>query len=209
LRTLLHEGGHAFHAYASAHQPLIDYRSAPMEFCEVASMSMELLGLPHMGEFYTGDELQRARREFLEGVIEYFPNYAVIDQFQHWVYTCQGCTADQREEKWLELQGRLNEGVDWSGLEEFQRTSWQRVGHLYWAPFYFIEYAIAQIGALQVWLNSKRNVEGALAKYRHALSLGGSKSLPELFQAAGGKFGMGADTLRPLINALEEELAAG
>ena len=206
LRTLLHEGGHAFHAYASAHQPLIDYRHAPMEFCEVASMSMELLGLPHMGEFYSGEELERAKHEFIEHIIEYFPNYAIIDQFQHWVYTCQGCTPQQREDKWIELQQRFDIGVDWTGLEQYRRTAWQRIGHLYWAPFYFIEYAIAQIGALQVWSNSKRDVDSALAKYRSALSLGGSKRLPELFKAAGGKFGMGADTLEPLINALEAEL---
>jgi oligoendopeptidase F len=206
LRTLLHEGGHAFHAYASAHQPLIDYRHAPMEFCEVASMSMELLGMPYLGEFYEGEALQRAKHEYIEHIIEYFPNYAIIDQFQHWVYTCKGCTAQQREDKWIELQERYNTGVDWSGLEKYRRTAWQRIGHLYWAPFYFIEYAIAQIGALQVWMNSKRDSAAALEKYRHALSLGGSKRLPELFKAAGGKFGMGGDTLKPLIDALEAEI---
>ena len=207
LRTLLHEGGHAFHAYASASQPLMQYRSPPMEFCEVASMSMELLGLPHMNEFYQGDDLNRARREFLEGVIEYFPWYAIIDQFQHWVYTNKGCTMQQREDKWLELNQRFSAGVDWSGLEPYRRNSWQRIGHMFFAPFYFIEYAIAQIGALQVWLNSRKNGPKALEQYRQALSLGGSKTLPELFQAAGGKFGMGADTVKPLIEALEEELA--
>ena len=208
LRTLLHEGGHAFHAYASARQPLIQYRSAPMEFCEVASMSMELLGLPHMDEFYSGEELARARREFLEGVIEYFPWYAIIDQFQHWVYTNAGCTVQQREDKWLELNERYSAGIDWSGLEKYRRNGWQRIGHMFFAPFYFIEYAIAQIGALQVWLNSKKNGPTALEQYRHALSLGGSATLPELFKAAGGKFGMGADTIKPLIDALENELEA-
>ncbi|MCB9893252.1 MAG: M3 family oligoendopeptidase [Planctomycetes bacterium] len=208
LRTLLHEGGHAFHAYAAANQPLMQYRSAPMEFCEVASMSMELLGLPHMDEFYKGEDLQRARREFLEGIIEYFPWYAIIDQFQHWVYTNPGSTIAQREDKWLALNERFSAGVDWSGLEQYRRNGWQRIGHMFFAPFYFIEYAIAQIGALQVWLNSKHNGPKALEQYRHALSLGGSKTLPELFKAAGGRFGMGADTVRPLIDALEEELAA-
>jgi len=206
LRTLLHEGGHAFHAFASAHQPLVDYRHAPMEFCEVASMSMELLGLPHMGRFYQGDDLARARRDYLEGVIEYFPWYAIIDQFQHWVYTHNGCTVSQREDKWLELNQRFARGIDMEGLEPYQRNAWQRIGHLFWAPFYFIEYAIAQIGALQVWQNSRRDPVKALEQYRHALSLGGSRRLPALFKAAGGKFGMDAATLKPLIEALEQEL---
>ncbi|MBZ0137884.1 MAG: M3 family oligoendopeptidase [Planctomycetes bacterium] len=206
LRTLLHEGGHAFHAFAAANQPLTEYRHAPMEFCEVASMSMELLGLPHMGEFYSGDDLVRARQEFLSGIIEYFPHFAIVDQFQHWVYTHEGCTIQQREDKWLELQQRYSVGVDWSGLESFRRNGWQRIGHLFWAPFYFIEYAIAQIGALQVWLNSKRDGPTALQQYRNALALGGSKPLPELFQTAGGKFGMNAETLKPLIDALEQEI---
>ena len=206
LRTLLHEGGHAFHAFAAADQPLTEYRHAPMEFCEVASMSMELLGLPHMGEFYSGDDLTRARKEFLEGIIEYFPYFAIIDQFQHWVYTNEGCTIQQREDKWLELQQRYSVGVDWSGLENYRRNGWQRIGHLFWAPFYFIEYAIAQIGALQVWLNAKQDGPKALQQYRNALALGGSKTLPELFQAAGGKFGMNAETLKPLIEALETEI---
>src|SRR5690606_24946406 len=140
----------------------IDYRSAPMEFCEVASMSMELLGLPHMAEFYKGEELKRARQEFLTGIIEYFPFFAVVDQFQHWVYTHQGCTIVQREQKWLELNERFGGGVDWSGLEPYRRNAWQRIGHLFWVPFYYIEYAIAQIGALQVWLNSRKNGPKAL-----------------------------------------------
>lgn len=207
LRTLLHEGGHAFHAFAAADQPLIDYRSAPMEFCEVASMSMELLGLPHMAEFYKGEELKRARQEFLTGIIEYFPFFAVVDQFQHWVYTHQGCTIAQREQKWLELNERFGGGVDWSGLEPYRRNAWQRIGHLFWVPFYYIEYAIAQIGALQVWLNSRKNGPKALQQYRNALALGGSKPLPELFKTAGGKFGMDADTIKPLIDALESALA--
>ncbi|MCZ7606506.1 MAG: EamA family transporter [Planctomycetota bacterium] len=168
-----------------------------MEFCEVASMSMELLGLPHMDEFYHGDELKRARQEFLAGIIEYFPFFAVVDQFQHWVYTHKGCTIEQREQKWLEINERFSAGVDWSGLEPYRRNAWQRIGHLFWVPFYYIEYAIAQIGALQVWLNSKQNGAKALQQYRDALALGGSKPLPELFKTAGGRFGMDADTIKP------------
>lgn len=208
LRTLLHEGGHAFHAFAAAEQPLAEYRSAPIEFCEVASMSMELLGMPHLDEFYSGDDLVRAQKEFLAGIIEYFPFFAIVDQFQHWVYTHERCTIQQRENKWLELNERFSAGVDWSGLEKYRRNSWQRIGHLFWVPFYYIEYAIAQIGALQVWLNAKQDRPKALQQYRNALALGGSKTLPELFQAAGGKFGMNAETLKPLIDAVEAEIEA-
>ena len=206
LRTLLHEGGHAFHAFAAAEQPLSEYRSAPMEFCEVASMSMELLGLPHSGEFYQGDDLKRAREEFFSGIVGLFGSVAQIDQFQHWTYTNPGCRVEQREAKWLELNERFMPGIDWTGLEDARAMGWQRVGHLFWVPFYYIEYAIAQIGALQVWLNSKRDQTKALADYRYALSLGGSKGLRQLFTAAGLKFGMDADTLKPLIEAIEAEL---
>lgn len=206
VRTLLHEGGHAFHAFAAAPQKLSAYRNAPMEFSEVASMSMELLGSPHIDEFYEGDDLPRARREFLEDIIAHLPWYATVDQFQHWVYTHEGHSVDQRLDAWLQTFRRFSGGVDYSGLEEIERHRWQSQGHLFWVPFYYIEYAIAQIGALQVWLNSKKDRPSALQQYRHALSLGGSKPLPELFKAAGGKFGMDAETLKPLVAALEEEI---
>ncbi|MCA8936829.1 MAG: M3 family oligoendopeptidase [Planctomycetes bacterium] len=206
VRTLLHEGGHAFHAFAAASQKLAGYRSAPMEFSEVASMAMELLGSPHIDEFYDGDDLVRARREFLEDIISYLPWYATIDQFQQWVYTHKGHGVDERLDAWVQTFRRFNGGVDYSGLEEIERHRWQAQGHLYWVPFYYIEYAIAQIGALQVWLNAKQDRPNALKQYRHALSLGGSKPLPELFKAAGGKFGMDAETLKPLVAALEEEI---
>jgi len=208
VRTLLHEGGHAFHAFAAAPQKLSDYRHAPMEFSEVASMAMELLGSPHIDEFYAGDDLVRARREFLEDIIVYLPWYATIDQFQQWVYTHEGHGIDERLDAWVKTFRRFNGDVDYSGLEEIERHRWQQQGHLFWVPFYYIEYAIAQIGALQVWLNTKQDRPNALKQYRHALSLGGSKPLPELFKAAGGRFGMDAETLKPLVEALEEEIAS-
>ncbi|MHC4839650.1 MAG: M3 family oligoendopeptidase [Planctomycetota bacterium] len=206
VSTLLHEGGHAFHSFATRDMELSDFRHAPMEFCEVASMSMELLGNKHLGEFYSEEDLIRARRKFFEDIICYLPWYATIDQFQHWLYTNKGHGIEDRCNAWLVVFSRFNKRADWTGLEQYMPNRWQAQGHLYFAPFYYIEYAIAQIGALQVWLNSKSDLPGALANYRRALALGGTKTLPELFDAAGGKFGMGPETLKPLVEAVEAEL---
>src|SRR5690606_36226858 len=153
-------------------------RDSPIEFAEVASMSMELLGMPHIGEFYDERDAARARREHLEGMLLFLlPWVATIDQFQHWVYTAPGHTPEQREAAWLEIYLRFDRGVDHSGLEQFLASKWQRQNHLFTVPFYYIEYAIAQIGALQVWLNSRRDQTGALALYRKALTQGGSREL--------------------------------
>ncbi|MDC1142467.1 M3 family metallopeptidase, partial [Planctomycetota bacterium] len=206
VSTLLHEGGHAFHSFATRDMPLSDLRHAPMEFCEVASMSMELLGNKHLGEFYSDEDLIRARRKFFEDIICYLPWYATVDQFQHWLYTHKGHGIDERCSAWVETFNRFNKRADWTDLEQYMPTRWQSQGHIYFAPFYYIEYAIAQIGALQVWLNSRKDLPSALANYRKALALGGTKTLPELFDAAGGKFGMGPETLKPLVEAVEAEL---
>lgn len=206
VSTLLHEGGHAFHSFATREMEFSAFRHAPMEFCEVASMSMELLGNAHLGEFYGEADLKRARRDFFEQIITMLPWMATIDQFQHWLYTHKGHGIDERCSAWVEVFNRFNQRTDWSGIEQYLPTRWQSQGHVFFAPFYYIEYAIAQIGALQVWLNSKKDGSAALANYRKALALGGTKTLPELFTAAGGKFGMGPETLRPLVEAVEAEL---
>ena len=208
IRTLLHEGGHAFHSLASRSQMLQEYRHGPMEFNEVASMSMELLGNPYLDEFYEGEDLQRARVEFLEEILVYLPWYAIVDSFQHWIYTREGHTTDERIDAWMEIHARFDTRADWSGLDQHRRILWQRQGHLYFAPFYYIEYAIAQIGALQVWLNARKDRPEAIRKYRHALSLGGSRKLPELFKAAGIRFDMGVETLAPLVELVEAEIEA-
>ncbi|MCC6464688.1 MAG: M3 family oligoendopeptidase, partial [Planctomycetes bacterium] len=206
VRTLLHEGGHAFHAFESAGQPLLPYRGAPMEFCEVASMSMELLGFSCLDEFYQGAELPRARVEFFKDLLTFLPWYATIDQFQHWVYTHPGHSRAERDRAWQDVFTRFNPSANWSGLEPFRRVRWQQQGHLFFAPFYYIEYAIAQVGALQVWMNARRDRPDAIRKYRFALSLGGSRPLPELFAAAGLKFAFDAETLKPLVDAVQHEL---
>lgn len=208
VRTLLHEGGHAFHAWAFRDEPITDYRTAPIEFCEVASMSMELLANPYIDEFYKAEDLKRARRGFFEDLLKLLPWIATIDAFQHWIYTRPGNTIAQREEAWLGIFRRFNQSTDMGGLENFERTRWQAQGHLFGAPFYYIEYAIAQLGALQVWLNARKNRKKAIADYRAAMALGNSRPLPELFKAAGIKFDFGPRTVKPLVEAVEEELAS-
>jgi len=205
VRTLLHEGGHAFHTWACRNDPLIAYRHYPTEFAEVASMGMELLALPHLEEFY-GDDAKRARRKFLEEIVQFFPFVAKVDAFQHWVYTHVDAGSEQRKDCWQALTRRFAPHVDWTGLEAYDRHSWHRKLHFFQVPFYYVEYGIAQLGALQVWLNSKRDYEHAVALYRNGLALGGCGPLPELFAAAGLKFDFSERTLGPLIEALMEEI---
>ena len=208
VETLLHEGGHAFHCLATRDEPLVYLRSAPMEFCEVASMSMELLGADHFDEFYNGADAARAKRKLLEGIIRFMPWMATIDSFQHWLYTHGGHTRAERTAAWLALLDRFFPDVDWSGYESMRAARWQQQLHLFSSPFYYIEYGIAQLGALQLWMKSREDPRRALSNYRAALALGGTKTLPELFGAAGILFDFSAKTLLPLMEALGEELRA-
>ena len=207
VETLLHEGGHAFHCLAARHEELIFLRTAPMEFCEVASMAMELLGSDHFDVFYSAIDAARARRVLLEGIVRFLPWMATIDSFQHWIYTHAGHAPEQRTGEWLRLLDRFGGKVDWSGYEPARATLWQRQLHLFHAPFYYVEYGIAQLGALQLWLKSKHDLRGALAGYRAALALGGTRPLPELFAAAGIAFDFSEKTLRPLVSAIQKEIA--
>jgi oligoendopeptidase F len=206
VETLLHEGGHAFHCLAAANEPLVFLRSAPMEFCEVASMSMELLGSDHFDVFYNAADAARAKRTMLEGIIRILPWIATIDSFQHWIYTRPGHSPQARAQFWLELLERFGGKLDWSGYEEVRESMWQRQLHLFHVPFYYVEYGIAQLGALQLWLKSRQNPRQALAHYRAALALGGTRPLPELFAAAGIRFDFSTQTLLPLMSALRQEL---
>ena len=209
VETLLHEGGHAFHFLAAAQtEPLTFLRNAPMEFCEVASMAMEALGSEHFDVFYDKPEdAQRARRVYLEGIVRFFPWMTTVDLFQHWIYTHPGHTRAERTKHWLSLLDRFGGDIDWTGYEDIRESSWQRQLHLFHSPFYYIEYGIAQIGALQVWMKAKSDPQRALQNYRAALKLGGTRPLPELFSAAGLRFDFSAATIEPLINAVAEELA--
>lgn len=206
LITLLHEGGHAFHSILCARDPMLHYRGAPMEFAEVASMSMELLAHPYFGEFYDETDSNRARRQHLEGILSILPWIATIDAFQHWLYTHPKHTRAERREMWLQLDDRFGHRVEWTGLEPHLDRSWQRQLHLFGVPFYYIEYGIAQIGALQMWVNYRRNAAGAVRNYQAGLALGGSRPLPELWKTAGLSFDFSADRLTGLIREVESEL---
>jgi oligoendopeptidase F len=207
VETILHEAGHAFHALATREEPLYAYRGAPIEFCEVASMAMELLGAPHLDVFYPEAEAKRARRVHLEGIVGVFPWIATVDAFQHWVYTHPGHTRKERAAAWMSLMDRFGGDVDWSGFEESRAHLWHKQLHIFLYPFYYVEYGIAQLGALQVWANAHRDPAKALADYKAGMALGGSRPLPELFDRAGCRFDFSRETLRPLTALVREELA--
>jgi oligoendopeptidase F len=207
VETMLHEAGHAFHALATREEDLYPYRHAPIEFCEVASMSMELLGNEFLEAFYDTPEAQRARRDHLQGIMTIFPWIATVDAFQHWIYTHPGHSRDERREAWMKLMDRFGGDVNWSGLEDVRGHLWHRQLHIFLHPFYYIEYGIAQLGALQIWANSKANKAEALRKYQQGLELGGSRPLPELFQASGCRFDFSRETVKPLVGLVRDELA--
>jgi oligoendopeptidase F len=170
-------------------------------------MSMELLGNEFIEEFYSTADANRARRVHLEGIVGIFPWIATVDAFQHWIYTHPDHTRAERAAAWMALMDRFGSDVDWSGYETARANLWHRQLHIFLHPFYYIEYGIAQLGALQVWANSKRDRAGALNDYKNALALGGSRPLPELFQAAGCQFEFSAETIQPLAKQLKGELA--
>lgn len=209
VRTLLHEGGHAFHTMAVRQEPLTAYRHAPMEFCEVASMSMELLAGEHMDVFYKDEqELKRSKLEHLEEAIDMLPWVAIVDAYQHWLYTNPKHDRAGRRQAWLKILDRFTTGqIDYTGLEEERAHIWHRQLHIFEVPFYYIEYGIAQLGAFQLWDRVRKDGKAALADYRKALALGGSRPLPELFEAAGLKFDFSEKTIAPAMELLGEELA--
>jgi oligoendopeptidase F len=177
-----------------------------MEFCEVASMAMELFGSDHLDVFYDEADANRAKRVHFEGIIRFFPWMATIDSFQHWLYTNPGHSRAARTKVWLELMERFGSKLDWSGWETAREAWWQRQLHLFHVPFYYVEYGIAQLGALQLWTKAKQDPQRALANYRAGLKLGGTRPLPELFGAAGIHFDFSERTLRPLMDAVADEL---
>ncbi len=207
VETLLHEAGHAFHALAAQGEDLHHYQHAPLEFCEVASMSMELIGNEHLTEFYSEADAVRARRTHLEGIIGLFPWIATVDAFQHWMYTNPSHTRDDRDAAWNGLCDRFGGNIDWSGHGLARTKMWHRQSHIFLVPFYYIEYGIAQLGALWIWKNSKTDRAKALADYKNALALCGSRPLPELFQASGAPFSFDAEAFKPLIELVQCELA--
>jgi oligoendopeptidase F len=207
MRTLLHEGGHAMHGFASRTIPFSSYRHAPMEFCEVASMSMELLADPYLDAFYPSpQDAARSARKHLEDVITLLPWIATIDAFQHWIYTHPGHSQKERSDQWVHLRQKLGGGEDWTGLEEVRRSLWHRQLHIFEVPFYYIEYGIAQLGALQVWKNVREKGAAGVAAYKKGLSVGGSLALPDIFKSAGIQFDFGLKMIEPLMDEVQKEL---
>ncbi|MDP8238049.1 MAG: M3 family oligoendopeptidase [Candidatus Hatepunaea meridiana] len=206
VNTLIHEGGHAFHNFAARDETIHGYRQAPLEFCEVASMSMELLSTPYLEAFYSPGDAARARRGHFEQTIGSLPMIAMGDAFQHWIYTHPEHTSKERSDYWISLGKRFGRGIDWTGFEEAHRFSWHGIMHFFAIPFYFIEYGIAQLGALQMWQNSRKDKKKAIEAYKSALKLGGSRPLPELFKAANIKFDFSDNIIQPLIAEVTEEV---
>jgi oligoendopeptidase F len=205
VQTMLHEAGHAFHEFAYAGLPHPGQRAIPMEFAEVASMGMELLAAPFLarehGGFYSKAEAARAQIEHLERSILFWPFMAVVDLFQHWVYEnpTDASNGERASAHWDTLWQKFIPAVDYSGFESYRASGWQRKQHIFNAPFYYVEYGLAQLGAQQVWQRSLAAPAKALRQYREALSLGGTVALPELFRIAGGKLSFDKQTLKDAV----------
>ena len=208
VTTMVHEGGHAVHSFLAHPLELSAFKEYPMEIAEVASMAMELFSMDYWDTFFTSaDDLKRAKEHQLERVITIFPWIATIDKFQHWVYEHPAHTVQEREKAWMDVLGEFSSSViDFSGLENYRRYNWQRQLHLFEVPFYYIEYGIAQLGAIGLWKQFKQNKEQALNNYVGALSLGGTATLPNLYERAGLKFNFGADNIRQLMDFVDGEL---
>lgn len=208
LTTMVHEGGHAVHSFLSHNLALSAFKEYPMEIAEVASMSMELFTMDHWDIFFSdAGELRRAKLQQLERAITIFPWIATIDKFQHWIYEHAQHTPEERTAEWLRiLQEFSPEIVDWSGLEEIRSIGWQRQLHLFEVPFYYIEYGIAQLGAIAMWKQFRENKQQALDNYVKALSLGNTRTLPELYKAAGIRFDFSPAYVKELADFVQQEI---
>ena len=208
LVTMVHEGGHAIHSFLSRELPITGFKSLPSEVAELASMSMELISMDNWSRFYPEPtDLKRAKKEQLKSVLQILPWIATIDEFQHRLYENPNHSTEERTTIWLNLLQKYGTGlVDWSGFEKTQATSWQRQLHLFEVPFYYIEYGIAQLGALGVWMNYKQNPAKAIQQYKDALSLGYTKSIPEIYATAGVQFDFSKNNVKKLVEFIKAEL---
>ena len=208
VTTMVHEGGHAVHSFLAHPLALSGFKEYPMEIAEVASMAMELFSMENWEMFFNDqEELTRAKEHQLERVITIFPWIAIIDKFQHWIYENPQHTQEQRTFQWNEIIREFQDSViDYSGLEEYRSNAWQRQLHLFEVPFYYIEYGIAQLGAIGMWMQFKNNSEKALDNYCTALSLGATKTLPELYTTAGLKFDFSPAQIKVLMEFVKEEM---
>jgi oligoendopeptidase F len=208
VTTMVHEGGHAFHSFLAHPLTLTAFKEYPMEIAEVASMSMELFTMNHWQSFFDNEEdLNRAKEHQLERTITIFPWIAIIDKFQHWVYENPNHSIDQRTHTWNEIVKEFStDSIDYSGLDAFRAIGWQRQLHLFEVPFYYIEYGIAQLGAIGMWMQYQKNPSAALENYMNALSLGGTKTLPELYKTAGIEFNFSPNYVKKLMDFTNSEL---
>lgn len=208
--TLMHEGGHAVHSIVTRFLPLSFFKHTPSEVAELASMSMELMSMDHWDVYFPDPEdLRRAKKEHLEQVIDTLPWVATIDAFQHWLYENPSHSIEERTTAWLQISGRFSADlVDFSGYEHFRAIGWQKQLHLFEVPFYYIEYGMAQLGAIAVWRNYRKDPELALNQYLHALALGHTASIREVYETAGVKFEFSAAYIQELMEFVSQELAA-
>jgi oligoendopeptidase F len=210
VNTLVHEAGHCFHDFAMQELPYIFQRNITMEAAELASMSMELLAAPFLAKpvgYYSERDVAHAWYEHLEDIPASLCHIATVDAFQSWIYTSgQGHDREARDEAWLRLRERFEPGVDWSGLRPQRVARWYRQSHIFLVPFYYIEYGIAQLGALQVWRNSLSDYSGAVSQYKNALMLGGTRPLGDIYKAAGARMVFDAPTMRQLMDLVEERI---
>lgn len=209
LVTMVHEGGHAIHSFVTRNLELTDFKRTPSEVAELASMAMELISMEHWEVFFPNEEdLKRARKEQLEKILKTLPWIAAVDKFQHWIYENPTHTTSDREEAWLRIIKQFGSPeVDWTGNEDARRRMWQGQLHIFEIPFYYIEYGMAQLGAIAVWRNYKRNPQQALDGYEAALKLGYTKSIPEIYEAAGIRFDFSQQYVKELVDFIKEELA--
>lgn len=208
LVTMVHEGGHAIHSFLTRELPLQAFRNPPMEVAELASMAMELLSMDHWDVFFPNPEdLRRARLQHLESVIETLPWIATIDKFQHWLYEHPTHTKTEREQNWVRIYEEFTDSAtDWSGLESYKGMIWQKQLHLFEVPFYYIEYGIAQLGAIGVWRNYRRDPEAGLQAYLNALSLGYQATIPEIYAAANVPFDFSKENISELMAFVSDEI---
>jgi oligoendopeptidase F len=208
VTTMVHEGGHAIHSFLAHPLKLSAFKEYPMEIAEVASMSMELFSMDAWDVFFDKKEdLLRAKEHQLERVITIFPWIATIDKFQHWVYENPNHTLEERASRWMEILKEFSsDEIDFSGLENYRTYGWQRQLHLFEVPLYYIEYGIAQLGAIGLWMQFRENKEAALDNYMKALSLGGTRTLPELYEAAGLVFNFSPEHIQKLMHFVKKEL---
>lgn len=208
VTTMVHEGGHAVHSFLAHPLPLNAFKDYPMEIAEVASMAMELFTMDHWDVFFDNPEdLKRAKQQQLERLVTIFPWIATIDRFQHWVYEHPTASDAERENEWMNiLNDYSSTEVDFSGLDDYRRSSWQRQLHLFEVPFYYIEYGIAQLGAIGMWMQYRNNPQQALENYCNALALGGTKTLPELYKTAGLEFDFSPEKIKTLMDFVSGEM---